>query len=446
MHKMLKNRSIWTTIVGLTLVLSMLVMTGYNQDDEAQAQVGGLATPAHNRNPEIAKVGIPVILGLDADDLIERHFSNGKLGAGLVVYDPGNFDADGPQATFPGDCDNSNVLPPPTADGRKWELRADTDNDGSFSDAGGFQRVKYNLKDAADIITINNFGDGGFVTFAPVGTAEVIPSSPLGGYKWQEVNGSNNPIGAAGNDSVGVAGKYLFASCGREGITADRVGEADVPTGGTGYFGSTEFTRTPGTVQKIVKTIHAEKQRYDSFLPQGNIPVIVDVTIIAEIWESLDLVNGQPLPPLKKEVIVVTCIKIESRPSVLECNVSVPPKGSIPVANCVEVDVQYKPWMNTVIGKIVDPNTGVFILNTAFSGNIVKTIAADKEVFECELPDGTKKKVDLLLFTEIWENLNNLSSDPIITKTFESLRCITKVDTTTFDKIVVEACQFRKVS
>jgi hypothetical protein len=50
------------------------------------------------------------------------------------------------------------------------------------------------------------------------------------------------------------------------------------------------------------------------------------------------------------------------------------------------------------------------------------------------LPD---KKVDLVLFTEIWEDLDELSKDPVVKITFESMRCVILMKDAS-----VESCQF----
>ena len=186
----------------------------------------------------------------------------------------------------------------------------------------------------------------------------------------------------------------------------------------------------------IVKTIHAEKQTYSSTLEQGNIPIIVDVTIIAEIYEDF---NTKSI--IEKHVIVVECIKQEAPAKVLGCEAYVPEDGIIPVKNCSEVPLQYPPIMNSVINKagvVSESDASNMNLNTIQRGNTAKTIDAQKEVFECLMNTLTDtsddKKVDLVLFTEIFENLNTQTSDdPQIL----SLKCVTRMSTTT-----VESCRF----
>ena len=99
-------------------------------------------------------------------------------------------------------------------------------------------------------------------------------------------------------------------------------------------------------------------------------------------------------------------------------------------------------------------------------GSLVKTIEAQKMVYLCDL-DGfdrdretgqpvscmennninehncfdPEKKVDEVIFAETWKNLNNLPNNPIVKTSFESLRCVVKLDTA-----IVESCIFSKVS
>ncbi len=171
--------------------------------------------------------------------------------------------------------------------------------------------------------------------------------------------------------------------------------------------------------QNTVKTIHAEKHVFDCLLDQGDLPVIVDVTIFAEIFEDMKTQSV-----IKKQALVVTCTKDKSTVTAIKCESSTPStQPPVPLRNCIEEPITHPQEMNTVN-----------------KGSIVKTIEAQKEVFMCNLGNGTIKKVDLVLFTEIWENLNNLPNDPIIKKAFESMRCVILNGTTE-----VETCQFLKV-
>jgi hypothetical protein len=168
----------------------------------------------------------------------------------------------------------------------------------------------------------------------------------------------------------------------------------------------------------IAKTIHAEKQIFECTLEQGDIPVIVDVTIIAEIYEDM---NTQTI--IKKDALTITCIKEESQATLIQCESSIPDEEIVPVRNCTEDSIEHPQEMNTVN-----------------KGSIVKTIEAQKEVFLCTLDDGTRKKVDVVLFTEIWENLGLLPNNPVVKHTFESMRCIILID-----EAEVESCKFSTV-
>ncbi|MGH9876245.1 MAG: MSCRAMM family protein [Nitrososphaerales archaeon] len=166
----------------------------------------------------------------------------------------------------------------------------------------------------------------------------------------------------------------------------------------------------------IVKTIHAEKQIFDCVLPQGDIPVIADVTIIAEIFEDI---NTQSI--ISKQLEVVTCIKMNSTGAILKCNLSIPSQDRIPVTNCSESPIDHPQEMNSIR-----------------KGSTAKTIETQKEVFICTMntpSDATDdKKVDLVLFTDIYQNLNALTSEePQIL----SMKCVIKID-----NVTVESCRF----
>jgi hypothetical protein len=171
----------------------------------------------------------------------------------------------------------------------------------------------------------------------------------------------------------------------------------------------------------IVKTIHAEKQIFDCDLMPDGVPVIADVTIIAEIYENISTKEV-----ISKQVEVITCIKEESRGRVFECDLSIPSTDRIPVTNCTELPTEHPQEMNTVR-----------------KGATAKTIETQKEVFICTFADGpdspttpspNDKKVDLVLFTDIFQNLNTLTSqDPLIL----SMKCVIKID-----NVTVESCRF----
>jgi hypothetical protein len=60
-------------------------------------------------------------------------------------------------------------------------------------------------------------------------------------------------------------------------------------------------------------------------------------------------------------------------------------------------------------------------MNTVTKGKLAKTVEAQKEVFYCTLSDDTTKKVDIVLFTEIYEDLNTQTTTSV---QFLSARCV----------------------
>lgn len=180
----------------------------------------------------------------------------------------------------------------------------------------------------------------------------------------------------------------------------------------------------------IVKTVHAEKEIFKCLLDQGSIPVIVDVTTYIELYENI---NTREV--LTASAFVTNCLKIESTGSVIGCQSYVPPTTSVPTgSNCEEqseVFIEFPQEMNTVN-----------------KGSIVKTIEAQKEAFECELPNQTEKKVDLIIFTEIYEDL---STQTVLDIQFHVMRCVVLLfdDTLVSDggerDGLVEGCKFSSI-
>jgi hypothetical protein len=201
---------------------------------------------------------------------------------------------------------------------------------------------------------------------------------------------------------------------------------------------------------KIVKTIHAEKEIFECFVIQGNIPVIVDVTTFIEIFEDITTrqVTGT-------KVLVTTCLKQNNTASVLDCVSSEPGTTAIPLTNCAEdTDITHPMEMNTVVKA---------------NSNIAKTVEAQKEVFLCDLDGDTApgnlcsptaprdddptcfdpdKKVDVVLFTEIYENMVTRT---IIDTQFYSMRCVLLITDNTLvsdggkTDATVESCAFSSI-
>src|SRR5574341_1406972 len=148
-----------------------------------------------------------------------------------------------------------------------------------------------------------------------------------------------------------------------------------------------------------VKTIHAEKEIYDCFLEQGNLPVLVDLTTYLEVYENI---TSQEV--IETNDIATTCLKDEFTATVIYCesyDVSTSPVfvGS----ECSELDLEFPQEMNTVT-----------------KGKIAKTVESQKEVFLCT-PGGDQKKVDIVLFTDVYEDLNTQTTTSV---QFLSARCV----------------------
>ncbi|MGH9922466.1 MAG: hypothetical protein ACRD38_06925 [Nitrososphaerales archaeon] len=190
--------------------------------------------------------------------------------------------------------------------------------------------------------------------------------------------------------------------------------------------------------KNVILTTHSEKEIFECFTVQGNIEVLVEVTLVAQIYE-----NTTTKDIIRKQVEVITCIRDPSQARTYGCEVDTPDTTVTPVRNCVADEIRKNQ-------------------NSINKGSLVKTIEAQKMVYLCDL-DGfesdeetgqpipcetptpntdpecfdPEKKVDEVIFAETWKNLNNLPNDPIVKTSFESLRCVVKLDTA-----VVESCIF----
>ncbi len=150
----------------------------------------------------------------------------------------------------------------------------------------------------------------------------------------------------------------------------------------------------------IVKTIHAEKEVFDCFLNQGNLEVIVDLTTYLEVYENI---TSQEV--IETNAISTTCLKDEETATVIDCESLDVSTSPVFVNNCTEdLGITHPQEMITVTK-----------VKTA------KTVEAQKEVFLCTLSDGTTKKVDIVLFTEIYEDLNTQTTTSV---QFLSARCV----------------------
>ncbi|MGH9877589.1 MAG: hypothetical protein ACRD5H_08120 [Nitrososphaerales archaeon] len=190
--------------------------------------------------------------------------------------------------------------------------------------------------------------------------------------------------------AVGIEGLPAYDDCDLEDSPEDPISMNTVRSG------------------SIVKTIHAEKEIFECFLDQGNLPVIVDVTTYLEIYENID-----DREVIETNAVATTCIKDAFTATVIDCeSYKVSTSPVFVGSNCgEETEITHPQEMNTVT-----------------KGKIAKTIEAQKEVFECELPDNcdeevdcVDKKVDIVLFTEIYEDLN---TQEVLEVKFLSARCV----------------------
>jgi hypothetical protein len=233
----------------------------------------------------------------------------------------------------------------------------------------------------------------------------------------------------------------------------------------------------------IAKTIHAEKEIFHCFTEQGGVPLVVEMTVFAEIFENMNTMEV-----IRKQVEVVTCTKLLDTAQVIGCESQSVDTDFVPLRNCED---------QAILVIIADVDEGQIIpfikiplevlpnhpqeMNVVNKGKIVKAIESQKEIFLCDLdrpssfedlingstndvviPIGegvlifpvNEKKVETVIFTEIWEDLNLLPNDPVVKKNFESLRCVVtlivdgdgdgEVDPwNREDRLVnVESCQF----
>ncbi|MGH9934511.1 MAG: hypothetical protein ACRD3Z_05270, partial [Nitrososphaerales archaeon] len=125
------------------------------------------------------------------------------------------------------------------------------------------------------------------------------------------------------------------------------------------------------------------------------------LTTYLEVYENI---TSQEV--IATNAISTTCLKDEGTATVIDCeskDVSTSPffVGD----NCVErTDITHPQEMNTVV-----------------KGKLAKTVEAQKEVFYCTLGNNTFKKVDIVLFTEIYEDLNTQTTTSV---QFLSARCV----------------------
>jgi hypothetical protein len=161
------------------------------------------------------------------------------------------------------------------------------------------------------------------------------------------------------------------------------------------------------TTRSIVKTIYVEKVVFncqEESRPNVFWPIITDVSIYTEIIE------GPTAAPIKK-FEVITCNKNATNGDILGCTHEVP-SSSLPAVNsCSQFPRTLPVEMNTVVVPPPSPP------------GTVKTIEVEKEVFNCETPNKPKITKDVMIFTEISENLSTGTSE----KTFETVTCLKEI-------------------
>ena len=182
----------------------------------------------------------------------------------------------------------------------------------------------------------------------------------------------------------------------------------------------------------IVKTIHAEKEVFLCLLKQGDIPVIVEMTIIGEIFEDMTTTKI-----IKKQAEVITCMKLRATGGIVGCKMETPPTGFTPKLNCddsVYIILSNVKMPLTLFGIELLP-THPQEMNTVSKNKTVKTIESQKEIFLCDIDQSNdllaigiifpfnEMKVDLVVFTDIWEDLGNLPTNPTVKTEFLGLSC-----------------------
>lgn len=212
-------------------------------------------------------------------------------------------------------------------------------------------------------------------------------------------------------------------------------------------FGNPEIDRGDKITQKsikkgsLVKTVHAEKEIFACKTIQGELPVIVDVTIYTEIYENI---TAREI--LKASALVTTCLKNDLQAVVWACDYYVPGTVPVPTGSVCQPDLTLGQGIPT------DPQEMDIVRN----GNIAKTIESQKEIYICFLDFNeadqprTKKKVDIVMFTEIYEDLNTME---VIDVQFHQMRCVLLITNDVFDEnpeddirdATVETCIFSAV-
>ncbi|MGH9877462.1 MAG: hypothetical protein ACRD5H_07470 [Nitrososphaerales archaeon] len=212
---------------------------------------------------------------------------------------------------------------------------------------------------------------------------------------------------------------------------------------------------------KIAKTIFAEKEIFDCKLNQGNLDVIVDVTLYIELYENI-----AQQKVIGSNAVAITCLKDEGNAEVIGCESEPVPAEPVPVGDdCVaQFYITHPMEMNTVvregIGKTVQVDKEVFICPLDPDIEIVEDSPEGAcEFLREEFPDGvpeeiiplecftTIKKVEIIIFAEVYENLEFQFVEDT---QFHAMRCVVLITNDNFDEdpedtvgdASVETCQF----
>src|SRR5574341_271907 len=179
----------------------------------------------------------------------------------------------------------------------------------------------------------------------------------------------------------------------------------------------------------VVKTVHAEKELFECFLDQGNLPVFADVTTYIEIYENITAAEI-----IEATAFATTCLFDGEYDSDFQ--------GTATLIDGEAYDIPSTPGFvgdDCESRHIDDPQEQ----NMVKKGKIAKTIESQKFVWDCFLSDGTIKKAEIVLFTDIYEDLATQERTDV---QFFQMRCIVVTnDEQGADEIrdgTVESCIF----
>ncbi|MGH9878981.1 MAG: hypothetical protein ACRD5H_15230, partial [Nitrososphaerales archaeon] len=177
----------------------------------------------------------------------------------------------------------------------------------------------------------------------------------------------------------------------------------------------------------VVKTVHTEKEIFNCELDQGGREVTADVTTYIEIYENIT----------SKKVISATAFAT----TCLLDGLSTGGSSTATLLGCESYDIPSSP---VFVGSDCrpQPQDDVQEQNMVVKGKIAKTIEAQKFVWQCFLSgESVQKKVDLVIFTDIYEDLNTQTRTDV---QFHQMRCVVLI-TDSDDALrdgTVESCQF----